>query len=1648
MIGQTLGHYEIAARLGQGGMGEVYRARDTRLERDVALKVLPPELAGNQEVLDRFRREARALAALDHPGIVAVYSVEEVGGVHFLTMQLVEGRTLDEIIPKGGLPPDQLASIAVALADALVAAHEKGIVHRDLKPANVMVGEDGRVKVLDFGLAKLTATEPEGAADATRTLEMQTRAGVVMGTMPYMSPEQAEGRPLDHRTDIFSLGVLLYEMTTGERPFRGASPAALVSSILRDEPQLPTRPDISPSISSVIADCLQKDPARRVQTARDFRTALNSAIGDSNPGLGIEPKVPERLANRPSGFSTRAKGHTVGRRAEIHALRDALAAATTGRSLLVGVAGEPGLGKTTLVEEFLAWAEREGSCTVARGRCSERLAGSEAYLPILDALDGLMQGGDGATATRTVKEVAPVWYSQAVPASGQSSESAQVLEEIQDANQERLKREFVALVQELSRPQPLVLFLDDIHWADVSTVDLLGYLAGKFDSARALVVLTYRPSDLQLVEHPFLQIRPDMEARGLFVEMPLAFLQESETAAYLDLEFPAHGFPRELSALIHRRTEGNPLFMSNLMRYLQDRGAIGKEEGRWILTVGLQEVEQQLPESVRAMIERKIGQLADGDRTLLTVASVQGHTFDSTIIAQALNRPADEVEDRLDVLERVHALVQLADEVELPDRSLNLRYNFVHALYQNTLHAALRPTRRARLSLQVGQLLEQVHGMQTRGIAHELAMLFEAGRDFEKAARHYLVAAQQANRVFADREAWTLADKGLGLAQKLENSVDRNRLELELLLALGLAVRSSGGFGHPEAQRAYVRARELCRALGETPHLFQVLFGLWEIQQNQADLGAAIEVGREMLALAQRTGDTGQLVAANAAMADNLLCLGDPVGARRHAADAISHYDPARHHELAHDFGYDPAVSAHSLGALALWLAGYPEQALQESRAAVRLAQRLLHPSTQAFAALFASWVACWHGDLVEARSQAERCIASSTKFGLPVYSDFVNICRGLMLIGEGDPGAGATLANERTASLDAIGFRWARTFMLAVVAEGHANAGDTAQALIVLDEAFAYAERSGERFYVPELLRLKGECLLRSATPKFRSGEQCLREAVDTAQRQQARSWALRATVSLARMWHEQGRSAEGLDRLAPLLSSFTEGLETADLRAARTLLQELDGRGTRDRIDQPPSEPKSIVIVPFANRSPDPDNEYFSDGLSEELIADLSRVSAFRVISHNSAMQLKGTDKDTPTIGRELNVRYVLTGGVRKAGYSIRVTASLADASEDRVIWTGKYGGVLDDIFEMQEQVSRAIVEALQVPLSPEEDHELATHNVADARAYDLYLRARQDIIQTSKERCERAIRLLQDGLTIEGESPLLLAMLGYARVVYLKMRWPKDEDRERREIARCLERLVARAPESPHTAFLQGMIAYESGDLRAAVPHLSASVERDSKNPEVLLWLLVCLLYVGRDSASVLPLFDHLLAIDPLTPMNIVMKGAFAAFDGHLTEAIPFVQEADSMDPTVPDTVWSHGYILALDGHLTKAAAVADRLAELAPDFVYTSQLAAFLAGCRGDAATARMHLSPNVLKAAEHDQHLSLHLAEVYALIDEPTKAIAHLQAAIEHGFVHYPFFTERNPFLARLKGNAKFTELMEHAKAEWQHFAALPLPTVR
>ena len=477
--------YEILRELGRGGMGVVYHARDVRLDRPVALKFLSAEAARDPRRLDRFRRErGRPVPSITRPFARFTTSARSPGRRSWcwntsraepFDRGSETGRQLDRLCRSCGRSPRRCA-----------VAHAAGIIHRDIKPENLMVRPDGYVKVLDFGLARLQA-DAAGATPAKT--EADTDPGMLVGTACYMAPEQARAEAADGPADVFALGIILYELVTGRHPFPATTEFDRLHAITSLPPIAPAsrNPAVSPALDALILHMLEKAPGLR-PTAAEVTAALDDLTAARDcPMFAASP----------------AARRVVGREVERDALWAAFEDAAAGRGRLICVTGEPGIGKTTLVEEFIRDLTDRGRpyCT-ARGQCSERLAGAEAYLPVFEALDDLLRGNSGEVAARALAAVAPAWHAQVV---------SQTAAAPQELSQERLKREFVAFTREVSRRRPLVLFFDDVHWADASTVDLIAYLGGRCDGLHVLAVLTYRPTELLLDRHPFMAVQLELQ---------------------------------------------------------------------------------------------------------------------------------------------------------------------------------------------------------------------------------------------------------------------------------------------------------------------------------------------------------------------------------------------------------------------------------------------------------------------------------------------------------------------------------------------------------------------------------------------------------------------------------------------------------------------------------------------------------------------------------------------------------------------------------------------------------------------------------------------------------------------------------------------------------------------------------------------------------------------------------------------------------------------------------------------------------------------------------------------------------------------------------------------------------------------------------
>ena len=1177
LLGASLGHYKIIGTIGSGGMGEVYMAQDMRLNRRVALKILPTEMTEDPDRLRRFEQEARAISALNHPNIVTIFEIGQLDLGRFIAIEHIEGQTLRALTANGKLALDTVLQLASQMARALCVAHEAGVVHRDIKPENIMVRPDGIVKVLDFGLARLL---PGGAAQysdetllydlsghgLSHKVEAITSPGMIIGTMRYMSPEQARGEITGMPTDIFSLGIVFYELATGRHPFMAESQLSAMNAILTEQPLAPSRinPEIGASFEALILGMLEKD-----ERLRPTASAVDEVLGSLTGKRAVS-------FDRRAASSQTLRRTTVGREQERAEMRICFDRTVQGQGLLVCVTGEPGIGKTTLVEDFLIDLNLSGEpCTVARGRCSERLAGAEAYMPFLEALDYLLRSEAGEHSARIMKLVAPTWYAHVAPLS-QEGAADEVKTDIKSASQERMKRELSAFLHEISQVKPLLLFIDDLHWADVSTVDMLAYLASKFAGLRLLILTTYRSSDLLLAKHPFLQLKRDLQARGLCHQIMLQFLTSEDVENYLKLEFPENRFPKELPALIHSKTEGSPLFMVDMVRYLRDRNVIAEAEGIWQLAQSLPDMDRELPQSVRSMIQRKIDQLDPEDFRLLVAASVQGYEFDSTVVAEALKMDPADAEDRLEALNRIHYFVRPIGEKEFPDRTLTLRYRFVHVLYQNALYGTLMPTRRASLSASVAGALRAHYSEQESTVASRLAVLYEAGRDFESAANYFLVAAQHAAQVFANHEVVTLARRGLDTVKLLPETPERVRQELLFHVTLGVPLMATRGYAMAEVEENYTRAHDLCKQLGTDSELLPVLSGLWLFYMVRGDIDRARQFAEQVVTLAESCDDPALKVEAHAMLGASLTHLGKFEEALEYLEKGSALYQDQGVPHLAFT-GHDPAMTCLSFTGWVLWSLGYPDRALLKAREALQLARKLSHPQTLALALFMTSFVHFMRREFEESRKQSEASMAVSLEHELPQTLAWSSAHYGLSLAALGQGEKGIRQARESIDRQRALGAELARPNFLSMLAEGLGRYGRVDEALATVNEALDVVERSGERAKEAMIHQVRGELLLKKAglsdesveikvTSDSGNREQLLREAEESflkgirvAQEQKARSWELRVSMSLSRLWLQRGRREEAREMLSEIYNWFTEGFDAPDLKEARALLEEL---------------------------------------------------------------------------------------------------------------------------------------------------------------------------------------------------------------------------------------------------------------------------------------------------------------------------------------------------------------------------------------------------------------------------------------------------------------------------------------------------------
>jgi serine/threonine protein kinase len=770
--------------LGEGGKKKVYLVHDTPLDRDVAFALIKTEKL-DDATRARVNREARAMGRLgDHPNIVTIHDIGEHEGQPYIVIPVMPGGDVEGLIeqaPEHRLPIEQAIAITKAVCRGLEFAHSKGVIHRDIKPGNIWLGADGAAKIGDFGLAL--------AVDLSRL----TQAGMMVGTVTYMPPEQAMGGKVTAKVDLYSLGAMLYEMVTGRPPFVGDDSVAIIGQHINTSPVSPTwhRADLPPALETLILQLLEKDPDKRPESAAVVLQALEAIEA------GKAEKEPSTEAPPENPLYRRV---FVGREPELKQLQSAFDGAISGQGALMMVTGEPGIGKTSLCEQLSTYVTLRGGRTLV-GHCYEAGSLSLPYLAFVEALRSYV-------LSREPKDLKEELGSGAADVARIISEIRERLK-IKLRTQKDPEEERYRLLQGVSEflsnaanVQPMLIVLEDLHDADKGTLEMLTHVSRNLAGARLLIVGTYRDVEVDR-SHPLSAALAELRRVSTYGRVLLRGLNADEVRRMMET-ICGHAVPWSLAEAVHRQTEGNPLFVQEVIRYLAEEGLISRKEGQWRPTRDTP-LEICIPEGLRDVIGKRLSLLSPECNQLLTVASVIGREF----ALETLKAVAGIDEDIF-----VNALKEAVRLSVLEERSQRgaVRYRFTHAFFRQTLYDEMIAPQRLKLHRQVAQSLETLYAKRLKEHAVELAEHFSHSTDptgLAKAVSYAEMAAKRAAEVYAYGEAVRLLEQALKVQDVLDSEDKAKRCDL--LLALGDALLLAG-----EHQRIASTEAPQALALAET----------------------------------------------------------------------------------------------------------------------------------------------------------------------------------------------------------------------------------------------------------------------------------------------------------------------------------------------------------------------------------------------------------------------------------------------------------------------------------------------------------------------------------------------------------------------------------------------------------------------------------------------------------------------------------------------------------------------------------------------------------------------------------------------------------------------------------------------------------------
>jgi DNA-binding winged helix-turn-helix (wHTH) protein/predicted ATPase len=889
----------------------------------------------------------------------------------------------------------------------------------------------------------------------------------------------------------------------------------------------------------------------------DIASASKYVQTEGRKGYRFIAPVSLRLSEDSGGDSS---VYFVGRSAELGQLRGYIDLANTGKRQVVFVTGEPGIGKTTVIDAFIKSLPAFDDVITAQGQCIEQYGAGEAYMPILDALERMCEGKGGEHAASLLRGYAPSWLVN-LPGIAGPEERAELERRFIGITPERRLREIAAFLEATAREKTLLLVLEDLHWLDPSTLALISFLARRPEACRLLLIGTYREGEVENLKHPLKAIKEELQLHNYCNHIPLKLLSCDAVGEYLRARFETPLVSDELAATVYDRSEGNPLFMVNVTDYLIARQAIVEETGSVTLREGIEE--EFAPGNIRQLVDRQLEMLPVEDQQLLETASVAGMSFSAAAVAAALQRPVEEIEKRCQRLVEREQFLEPSGVSKWPDATIASCYRFIHALYQNAIYDRVRDSRKARLHHRIGERLEAGYEGASEEAAAELALHFERAGDDARAVQYLFQAAQRTTRQSAYKEAIDYSKSALALLQNIPQSSRRNELELSLETLLGISLAGSEGYASAKTKEAFTRAHALSYHVDNKPLLFQTLAGHWSFFLIRGELRSALQLTGEMLTLGKQTKDPTLLVNAHMAAGLALFYSGQLSDAHTHLKRSISYACKENRTTAGPAYGWDPEIVGFCYKTMTLWFLGYPGEAQEDAGKAFSRARQLDNAFHSALAHGLLATYHGYRGDPDSVLFFTEPTIQLSSENGFGHWLALATLLKGWALSKKGHSEDGIRHVVDGIKKWKSTGADHALSYFIALQAEAHSCGHQTDKALVCVEDALTFSRRSREYYYDAELHRLRGEIILgqksRVTKEYSKEAESCFLRAISISRKKKIRSHELRASTSLARLWQNMEKRKEARELLAKVYRHFTEGFDTPDLLEAKKLLTDL---------------------------------------------------------------------------------------------------------------------------------------------------------------------------------------------------------------------------------------------------------------------------------------------------------------------------------------------------------------------------------------------------------------------------------------------------------------------------------------------------------